>query len=152
MGWSRGNHRKQLSCLVALVALSATSLAACAEEPAPPRGTEDPPNTFFPIQPGITPITPDFQELPLDPTSGPAETLPWHLIRVDHQENRIYLSAPQAGCSTPEKVRLKESPSQITITVTGSSAKEPCTMQHVTMIGYVQIESIGARQVSGNSS
>ena len=97
-------------------------------------------------------ITPNFRELPLDQTTQPAETVPWHLIRVDLKENRVYLSASSVDCTTPEKVRLTQSASEIKISVTGQHAGEPCSAQHVTLVGYVQIGSIGERQVTGNSS
>lgn len=61
----------------------------------------------------------------------------------------MYLTASSVGCSTPVKVRLSESGSQIEISVTGTLAGEPCTMQHLTLFGYVQIGSIGQRQVTG---
>lgn len=56
------------------------------------------------------------------------------------------------GCTAPEKVRLTEFASLIEISVIGQRASEPCTMQHVTLIDYVQIGSIGRRQVTGNGS
>lgn len=108
----------------------------------------------FPAQPGLATIVPvpDYQELPVDKTTGPAATVPWHLIRVDRQENRIYLSASSVGCSTPEKVRLTESPATITITMTGTSTSGPCTMESRTLVGYVHVDKIGDRQITGNSS
>jgi hypothetical protein len=106
----------------------------------------------FPEQSGIATIVPDYQELPVDQTTGPTATVPWHLLRVDHQENRIYLSASSAGCSTPEKVRLTESPATIAITVTGTGGSGPCTMQSLTLVGFVHVVSIGDRQITGNSS
>lgn len=152
MGRNRSIKRKQWSCLVVSAVLSAASLAACAVQPGLPQGSEAPPSMSYPTQSGIATITPDYRELAVDHATGPAATVPWHLVRVDHQENRIYLSASSAGCTTPEKVRLTESDSSITITVTGPSTSEPCTAQHLTLLGYVQIGSIGDRQVTGNSS
>jgi hypothetical protein len=152
MGWNRSIKRKQWSCLVVSAVLAAASLAACEVQPRMPQGPAASPSTTYPIQSGIATITPDFNELAVDHSTGPAATVPWHLIRVDHQENRIYLSASSAGCTTPEKVRLTESDSSITITVTGPSTGEPCTAQHLTLLGYVQVGSIGDRQVTGNSS
>ena len=143
----------RMSFLVAALAVSSTaSLGGSAEEPVPSAGIAAPPSKSFPEQPGIATIIPDYQELAVDQTTGPAATVPWHLIRVDHQENRIYLSASSAGCSTPEKVRLTESTASVTITVTGTSTSGPCTMQHVTLVGYVHLGSIGGRQITGNSS
>jgi hypothetical protein len=152
MGWNRSIERKKWSRLVVSAVLSAASLAACAEQPGLPQGPAAPPSASYPTQSGIATITLDYKELAVDHATGPAPTVPWHLIRVDHQENRIYLSASSAGCTTPEKVRLTESTSSITITVTAQAPGEPCTAQHLTLVGYVQIGSIGDRQVTGNSS
>lgn len=77
--------------------------------------------------------------------------MPWQLIRVDREENRIYLSASTSGCSKPETVRVTESTSSIQLTVTGTGGSEPCSMQYVTLIGYVQLSSIGGREVTGNA-
>jgi hypothetical protein len=132
--------------------LSSASLAACAEQPGPPVGIGAPPSKSFPTPSGMPTITLDYRELAVDQGTGPADTVPWHLVRVDHKQNRIYLSASSVGCTTPEKVRVSESASRITITVTGPSTKGPCTAQSLTLIGYVQIGSIGDRQVAGNSS
>ncbi|MFF2243725.1 hypothetical protein ACFVTM_06040 [Arthrobacter sp. NPDC058130] len=51
----------------------------------------------------------------------------------------------------PEKVRLAESFTEITITVTGSGGSGPCTARSISMVGYVQIGSIGERRVTGDS-
>jgi hypothetical protein len=128
------------------------SLAACGEQTGPPRPPAAPLATQLSPQPGISTITPNFRELPLDQTTQPAETVPWHLIRADLNENRVYISASSFDCTTPEKVRLTESASEIKISVTGERASEPCTAKQVTLVGYVQIGSIGDRQVTGNNS
>lgn len=138
-------------CLV-LTVLSFAPLAACGEQTGPPQPPAAPPATQLSPRPGITTITPNFAELPLDQTPQPTETVPWHLIRVDLTENRVYLSASSVDCTTPEKVRLTESASEIKISVTGRRASEPCTAKQVTLVGYVQIGSIGQRQVTGNGS
>jgi hypothetical protein len=86
-------------------------------------------------------------------TSAQGKALPWKLIKVDHSDNRIYLSAAQVGCSIPKNVRLVETDSTITLTVIGSDSNgaTPCTQQNRTMIGYVTPHSaIGARTVTGN--
>lgn len=132
-------------------AVLAFLLTACGESTRLPQPAATPPATQLSPPPGISTIALDFRELPLDQTTQPAATVPWHLIRVDLKENRVYLSASSVGCSTPVKVRLSESGSQIEISVTGTRAGEPCTMQHLTLFGYVQIGSIGRRQVTGNS-
>jgi hypothetical protein len=71
---------------------------------------------------------------------------------VDRKENRVYLSAPSVDCTTPKKVQLMESASEIRISVTGTRTGEPCTAQQATLVGYVQIGSIGDRPVTGNGS
>ncbi|WP_258802367.1 hypothetical protein [Pseudarthrobacter sp. NS4] len=79
-------------------------------------------------------------------------TVPWQLVRVDRQENRVYLSASTTGCSHPKGVRATESGSSIHITVTGTGESEPCSMRHVTLIGYVQLGTIGDRKITGYTS
>ena len=143
---------KRFAGMVVLAVLSTASLVACGVQTGLPQPPAAPPATQLSPQPGVSTIAPEFRELPLDQTTSPTETVPWHLIRVDLKENRVYLSASSVDCTTPKKVRLTESASEIQISVTGQRASEPCTMQHVTLVGYVQIGSIGQRQVSGNSS
>ena len=152
MEYHRTSLGKRCAGIVVLAVLSTASLAACGEQAGPPQPPAAPPATRLSPQPGISTITPNFRELPLDQTTQPAETVPWHLIRVDLKENRVYLSASSVDCTTPEKVRLTQSASEIKISVTGQHAGEPCSAQHVTLVGYVQIGSIGERQVTGNSS
>ncbi|MCX6497837.1 MAG: hypothetical protein NTU93_03420 [Arthrobacter sp.] len=154
----RNRVRKRVAGLVVGAILSIATLAACGEPTvpaAPPLASPPlaaPPATKLPPQPGISTITPPFTELPLDRTTEPAVTLPWHLIRVDLKENRVYLSSSSEGCTTPEKVRLTESASEIKISVTGPRGGEPCTARSLTLVGYVQIGSIGERRVTGNAS
>jgi hypothetical protein len=74
------------------------------------------------------------------------------LVRVDRHENRIYVSASNTGCSHPNTVRVTETASSIQIAVTGTGGGDPCSMQHVTLVGYVQLSSIGDREVIGNAS
>ncbi len=96
----------------------------------------------------IATITPQYTELPVDRSTDPAETVPWQPIEVDRQENKVYLSACTTECRNPDTVRVSESASEIRITVT-SRGKEPCTMQYLTLIGYVQFDAIGDRQITG---
>lgn len=108
--------------------LLVAGLTGCAGQTGPPLGSSPPSGS--PVSPtGTATLAPQYNELTIDRTSGPAPTVPWQLIRVDHQENRIYLSASTTGCTAPEKVRVTESVSSIRITVTGTSGSEPCTMQ-----------------------
>jgi hypothetical protein len=151
MEHDRTSVLKRCAGFVVLAFLSTASLAACGEQPGQPQPPAAPPATQLSPQPGISTITPNFTELPVDQTTEPAETVPWHLIRVDLKENRVYLSSSSVDCTTPEKVRLTESAAEIKISVTGRRAGEPCTAQLVTLVGYVQIRSIGERQVAGNS-
>ena len=130
-------------------AVLAAVLTACAGQTGPPLGTSPP------IDKQVTPIetiTPHYAELTIDRTTDPAPTVPWQLIKVDPQENRIYLSASSSGCSHPRKVRVTETAASIEITVTGTGGGEPCSMQYETLTGYIQLGSIGDRQVTGNTS
>lgn len=138
--------------LVVAAVLSTGSMTACGEQSAPPQLPAAPPASKLAPQPGISAITPEFRELQLNRSAEPAETLPWHLIRLDLNENRVYLSASSVMCTTPEKVRLIETASEIKISVTGTRRSEPCTAQSITLVGYVQLGSIGGRQVTGDSS
>jgi hypothetical protein len=97
-------------------------------------------------------VTPQYNEISIDRTTDSAPTLPWQLVRVDRQENRIYLSASSSGCSHPNSVKVTETASSIQVTVTGTGGGDPCSMQYVTLIGYVQLSSIGDREITGNAS
>lgn len=125
------------------------ALTACVGRADPPLGSSPP--TGKPVLP-IETITPQYNELPLDRTTDPAPTVPWQLIKIDRQENRIHLSASSSGCSHPNTVRVTETASSIQISVTGTGGGDPCSMQYVTLIGYVQLNSIGDREVIGNAS
>jgi hypothetical protein len=124
-------------------------LTACAGQADPPLGSSPPLDK--PALP-IETITPQYSELTIDRRTDPAPTVPWQLIKVDPQENRIYLVASSSGCSHPNTVRVTETASSIQITVTGTGNGNPCSMQYVTLIGYVQLSSIGEREVIGNAS
>jgi hypothetical protein len=148
MGAKPGLRRTALLGALAMVAmLSACSFANQNVRPSP----EAPSVTS--IQPAA-PSSTGYQELPTTTsTSAQGKALPWKLIKVDHSDNRIYLSAAQVGCSIPKNVRLVETDSTITLTVIGSDSNgaTPCTQQNRTMIGYVTPHSaIGARTVTGN--
>jgi hypothetical protein len=104
--------------------------------------------------PNITAITPDANQLPVDSSPATGETIPWKLVKVDGDKNRIYLSAEQAGCAVPSVVHLQETTSEIVIAVTGatSSATGPCTAQKVSLVGYVQLSGpVAGRRIAGNT-
>jgi hypothetical protein len=127
-------------------------LSACSSANPNPRVSPEAPSVTS-IQP-TAPSSAGYRELPTT-TSTPAqgEALPWKLIKVDRSSNRIYLSAAQVGCSIPQRVRLVETDSTISLTVIGSddSGATPCTQQNMAMIGYVTPHSaIGARNITGN--
>jgi len=70
-------------------------------------------------------ITPTYNELVIDTsTSNDGPTLPWSLVRVDRDLNRIYLTASNSDCVFPKKVRLEETSTSITLTVVGVGGKE----------------------------
>lgn len=142
---SRRWVRAATFCIVVLVA----ALTACAGQAHPPLGSSPP--SEKPALP-IGTVSPQYGELPIDRRTDSVPTVPWQLIRVDRQENRIYLSASTTGCSHPNTVRVTETASSIQITVTGTGGGDPCSMQYVTLIGYVQLSSIGDREVIGNAS
>lgn len=127
------------------------ALTACAGQAHLPLGSSPP--TGKPVLPtGMATITPQYAELPIERTTDPAPTVPWQLVSVDRQENRIYLSASSSGCSHPNTVRVTETASSILITITGTGGGDPCSMQYVTLIGYVQLSSIGDREVTGDAN
>jgi hypothetical protein len=148
----RTSEGKRLFSFVVFAFLSTASIASCAGHTEPPQGNAPPPAAEFSAPPGVTRIPTDFRELPLDHATEQAATVPWHLIRVDRQENRVYLSASSVDCTIPGKVRLAESATEVSIIVAGTSTSGPCTAQSVSIMGYVQIGSIGGRRVTGNSS
>lgn len=127
----------------------AVALTGCGEPGPPPPGSSPP--TGIAVSP-IETVSPQYGELQVDRSTDPVPTVPWQLVRVDRQENRVYLTASSSGCSQPRGVRVTESDSSIRITVTGTGGSEPCSMQYVTLIGYVQLNSLGDRQVIGNTS
>lgn len=98
-------------------------------------------------------ITPTYHELVIDTsTSNDRPTLPWALVRVDRDLNRIYLTASNSECVFPQRVRIQETPTSMTLTVVGVGGKEPCTAQKATMFGYVTTKSpIGNRKIAGNT-
>jgi hypothetical protein len=128
----------------------AAALTACAGQAGPPLGSEPPTGKPMPLP--VETITPPYSELAIDRTTGPAPTVPWQLMKVDPQENRIYLSASTSGCSHPKTVRVSETPTTVQVTVTGIGDTEPCSMKYITLIGYIQFDSMGDRQVIGNAS
>lgn len=105
--------------------------------------------------PSITAITPNANQLPVDSSPATGETVPWKLVKVDEEKNRIYLSAGQVGCAVPSVVHLQETPSEIVIAVSGapSSTGGPCTAQKVSLVGYVQLSGpVAGRRIVGNTA
>jgi hypothetical protein len=104
--------------------------------------------------PSITPIAPNANQLPVKSSPATGETIPWKLVKVDEEKNRIYLSAGQVGCDVPSVVHLQETPSEIIIAVSSmqSPADGPCTGQKVSLVGYVQLsEPVAGRRIVGNT-
>jgi hypothetical protein len=62
------------------------------------------------------------------------ETVPWTLVRIDNEKNRICLSAGSVGFLVPSVVHLQETPTEIVIGVTGPPSGSPCTAQKVTLV------------------
>lgn len=116
--------------------------------PSPPAAPPAKPN------PNITVITPNANQLPVDSSPATGETIPWKLVRVDEEKNRIYLSAAQVDCVKPSVVHLQETSSEVIIAVTGAPAPAngPCTAQQVSLVGYVQLSaSVAGRHIVGNT-
>jgi hypothetical protein len=143
-------RRPRLPAVAVCGVVLAAALTACAGEPGPPPPGSSPPSGISVLP--IETVSPQYGELAVDRSTVPVPTVPWQLVRVDRQENGIYLSASTNGCSHPKGVRVTESGSSIHITVTGTGDSEPCSMQYVTLIGYVQLDSLGDREVTGYTS
>lgn len=160
--------RRAAPTLVAVVAL--LGLISCSAGGPQPGGSQPasvtPPAKTSPSIHAITPpakaspsvhvITPLANRLPTDSSPATGETVPWTLVRVDNEKDRIYLSAGQVSCAVPSVVHLQETPTEIIIAVTGppSSASSyiPCTAQKVTLVGYVQLnDPVGGRRIVGNT-
>ncbi|MDQ0672989.1 hypothetical protein QFZ36_000550 [Pseudarthrobacter siccitolerans] len=61
--------------------------------------------------------------------------------------------APAEGSLSPAYAdAVTETAASPQVTVTSAGSGDPCSMQCVTMIGYVQLSSIGDREVIGNAS
>ena len=97
-----------------------------------------------------TPTWPSGDPFPLveaGATSGPY--LPWNLVRVDRQLNRIYLTVSDGpGCTIPQRLAVSETATAVTLTVVGATLTEPCTAEARVTTGYVQLPTaLGDRQV-----
>ena len=98
-------------------------------------------------------LHPLYSELPSDHRFDvPKVTLPWSLLKVDRDLDRIYLSSSQSGCVIPKKVRVTETSTSISLAVVGSAGREPCTEQKKTLIGYIKpLAPIADRAIEGYS-
>lgn len=138
--------------LVGVVAL--LGLMSCSAGEQQPGGSQ--PASVTPLgktSPSIHAISPFANRLPTDSSAATGETVPWTLVRIDNEKNRIYLSAGQIGCAVPSVVHLQETPTEIIFTVTGPPSGSPCTAQKVSLVGYVQLnDPIGGRRIVGNNA
>lgn len=75
----------------------------------------------------ITAITRNANQLPVENSPATGETVPWKLVKVDEEKDRMYLTAGQVGCAVPSVVHLQETSSEIVIAVSGTPATSPCT-------------------------
>jgi len=131
---------------IALVFL--TALSGCASTITSPAVSPKASNR----RPSIS-VIPDPTGVALPIVAGSAKSgtsLPWSLIRVDHADNRIYLSVSGPGnlCTTPTGVQVDETAQTVTIRAVGRSTDGPCTAQKITIIGYVAPKTpIGARLI-----
>jgi hypothetical protein len=152
--------RRAASTLVAVAALFGPMSCSAGE---PPPGESQPASVTPPAappartSPSIHAITPFSNRLPTDSSPGTGETVPWTLVRIDNETNRIYLSTGQVSCTVPSVVHLQETPTEIVITVTGApssaSFDSPCTAQKVSLVGYVQLSGpVGDRRLVGDTA
>lgn len=78
--------------------------------------------------------------------------LPWHLIRIDTSQNRVYLSASTSHCTTPAFAVVTENADRVAISVFGPGpAGGPttvCFASNTTLAGYVDVPGgLGGRNV-----
>lgn len=134
--------------VLAVGAVCAAGLVSCSALPghdglsSPPSAEPGPaptPSLSRPLPAGAIPIDDD-SALPVVAGDTGAPTVAWRLIRVDAQDDRVYLAAAEGpGCVIPWKVRLTSSPQTIGITVVGMAERPPCTAQKLTLVGYVAV-------------
>ena len=139
-----------LFLVVALFAVTACGAGPSAS-PAPSASNAQPaPKAPLSPPPGTLPI--EYKELSTRLGPAPsADVVPWTLIRTDPDQNRIYISATQNGCTAPDSVYLKETADEVRIEVTSPKATaDHCTEQKATLIGYVQLKKpLDGRRVTG---
>lgn len=141
--------------VVAGVAFATVTLAGCAATPQA-SGPSGPAmtGTSAPSSPSASPPQQSLldQPFPVD-TAGSAHGpyVPWTLIRVDPNENRIYLSAESHDCVQPSAAHLSETSTTITVEVEGAStanASGVCTLESRTLVGWITPQSpVAARQI-----
>lgn len=153
--WQRPNTtitQRAASMLVAAVAI--LGLMSCSAGEQQPGGSK--PASVTPpgkTSPSIHAITPLANRLPIDSSAATGETVPWALVRIDNEKNRIYLSAGQVSCAVPSVVHLRETPTEIILAVIGPPSGSPCTAQKMSLVGYVQLnDPIGGRRIVGNTA
>lgn len=137
--------------VAAVVLLGLMSCSAGEQQPAgsQPASVTPPGKT----SPSIHAITPFANRLSTDSSAATGETVPWTLVRIDNEKNRIYLSAGQVSCAVPSVLHLQETPTEIILAVTGQPSGSPCTAQKVSLVGYVQLnDPIGGRRIVGNTA
>lgn len=104
------------------------------------------------VSPGEPLSTATFTDgLPIiDKLDQSMHAIPWHLSRIDSQQNRVYLSTGKSGCSYPIGATVEKTSKSITITVAGKSASGPCTSEEYISLTYVQLnEPIENREILG---
>lgn len=149
-------RNSRLSTLLGAAAVVLGLLAACSGgSSASPAPSSSQPTAGVTQGPGAGQITPTYNELVIDTSaSNDGPTLPWSLVKVDRDLNRVYLTASNSDCVFPTKVRVEETTTSITLTVVGVGVggKTPCTAQAVTMFGYVTpVSPLGDRTIQGQT-
>lgn len=130
--------RRRTGCgLVFGIALALT-VAACSTSGEAPR----PKSINIADQPFPTKVTANHDDV----------QMPWHLIRIDTSQDRVYLSASTSHCTTPAFAVVTENADRIAITVFGSGPAGGqttfCTASNTTLAGYVDVRGgLGGRNV-----
>lgn len=129
----RVRERATSSTVVAVVAL-VLALAGCGS-------SQSPSATPAPTWPSGDPFP-----LVAAPVDGPR--LSWDLVRVDPEQDRVYLTVSKQGCTIPQEVEFSETATTVTLAVVGVELSEPCTADARALTGYVQLPTaLGDRQV-----
>lgn len=128
---SARSSRSNRPVIAIVVMLAMTGLAGCAapttESSAPPPPSSAAP-TAGPI-PTVGAVPPGW------------EAVPGAVQRIDRSASKIFLTATPTDCVLPTKVSVIPSTTEIKITAIGRSPAKtgPCTLQKITLVGYIYL-------------